>query len=670
VQSLKRVVHAFFYPTIWLADRLSILQKFLLFLGMNLSILGYLSLAYITELENKVQQKQERIEALALKQKLFTLMISLQKSRSILNKHVRADRGFQHKVQVLHHKNPSYIKDLDLRFEQVWIDKRVRHQWKNIHAFVSDPSSTIEQKKPRTVFHSYTDHIAQVIQVMDTLDSSSYVFPDKKAKNAYYSGQLLYAILPKLMETQAQTRDLGTRILNDKTIREDDRQSLIILRHKLLLQERSFQEYIGYYTSISNDTSHQNTHRFDQGMQLLERLLSNHESTISNTYYFNTFTDMIKQYALLHTQLNTDLYEDLALLKKVQEQDLILTKLGIWTFLFFFFYWLVGLLISAQSFSRAFLKITQKINNADFHSRLNVPHHNEYGKMAQLLNHMIDNLDQNAKMIDKYIDISETDLKGTITYVSSSFMRHCGYSKEELIGNNHNILRHPQTPDETYSAMWSSLSKGETWEGELRNRRKDGSDFWTQMIIAPKYDETLTHKGYISIRRDISDLKHIEELSITDYLTQIYNRKYFNEKLKESISLNHRYQTPFSLLMFDIDFFKKINDKYGHLAGDECLVRLCKVVNEHLRENDTLARWGGEEFMILLAHTKKDEAVNIAQKLRALVERHIFDEIGKVTISFGVSSFLREDTFDTVLERCDKALYKAKDEGRNKVVYL
>lgn len=159
----------------------------------------------------------------------------------------------------------------------------------------------------------------------------------------------------------------------------------------------------------------------------------------------------------------------------------------------------------------------------------------------------------------------------------------------------------------------------------------------------------------------------IHTLSVTDALTGIFNRKRFNEVLESEIRRVKRYGGVLSLMMFDIDHFKRVNDSYGHDAGDEVLVTVTSVVKQVVRSTDLLARWGGEEFMVLCPSTGLKETADFAERIRADIEKKQIETVGHVTSSFGVATFGEFDTPETFLKRVDNALYKSKEGGRNRV---
>jgi diguanylate cyclase (GGDEF)-like protein len=160
------------------------------------------------------------------------------------------------------------------------------------------------------------------------------------------------------------------------------------------------------------------------------------------------------------------------------------------------------------------------------------------------------------------------------------------------------------------------------------------------------------------------DLAH---QAATDALTGLYNRLRFNERLEEELARSRRTGAPFSLIIYDIDHFKEINDLYGHPVGDRVLVGLSRTVAANVRQTDLLARWGGEEFVILLPDTDAPAAAETAEKLRLLIAHTIFDQIGTITSSFGVAQHNAADSAESLLSRVDNALYRAKLNGRNRV---
>lgn len=166
----------------------------------------------------------------------------------------------------------------------------------------------------------------------------------------------------------------------------------------------------------------------------------------------------------------------------------------------------------------------------------------------------------------------------------------------------------------------------------------------------------------------------LEQLATTDALTQLANRKQIMKRLFKHFEYYQRYTAEFSILMIDIDHFKKINDTYGHLTGDAVLMQVAKIFQETLRNVDIAGRYGGEEFLVILAETSGEQAMRTAERIRQAVENHTFSFATssiKATISIGVARILEnEKDENSLVSRADQALYQAKAKGRNRVVYI
>jgi diguanylate cyclase (GGDEF)-like protein len=180
-------------------------------------------------------------------------------------------------------------------------------------------------------------------------------------------------------------------------------------------------------------------------------------------------------------------------------------------------------------------------------------------------------------------------------------------------------------------------------------------------------DNTGRIYGYMAVRQDITDRKRIEEISITDRLTGIYNRVRLDEVLKNEHERFKRYGDSFSVILFDIDHFKYINDTHGHLVGDKALKEIAQLTRRMVRATDVPGRWGGEEFLIVSPHSDQEGAKQLAEKLRLAIAEHDFGRAARITASFGVATVDAQTTPDSLLKAVDDALYHAKENGRNRV---
>ena len=165
-----------------------------------------------------------------------------------------------------------------------------------------------------------------------------------------------------------------------------------------------------------------------------------------------------------------------------------------------------------------------------------------------------------------------------------------------------------------------------------------------------------------------TDITKLNELATQDMLTGLSNRFQFDKVLEHSINIAIRYERPLSMLLIDIDHFKEVNDRYGHLAGDEVLKTLAKIMTENVRKSDVVARWGGEEIAILLPDSDLSSAVKLGEILRQKIEAYDFGSVGSVTCSMGAVEWQAGETTDALFHRADEKLYTAKERGRNRIV--
>jgi len=218
------------------------------------------------------------------------------------------------------------------------------------------------------------------------------------------------------------------------------------------------------------------------------------------------------------------------------------------------------------------------------------------------------------------------------------------------------ITKKVLTPISRLSNVIVAFQKGEKEIGKIRHYNDEIGLMIKQFFIMKKKSD--------------DDHEVIKKLSLLDPLTEIFNRRAFFELAGKLLNLSRRKKEPLSLLMLDIDFFKKINDSYGHIVGDELIKHIVGRIKTEVRDSDILARYGGEEFIVLLPNTDIDGAMGVAQKIRLSVEEHQYvhkKEKFNITISVGISGFREGDGIKELIHRSDEALYSAKKQGRNRV---
>ncbi len=345
--------------------------------------------------------------------------------------------------------------------------------------------------------------------------------------------------------------------------------------------------------------------------------------------------------------------------------------------------------------------VVKSIANGNLRAKANVEANDEIGSLANAFNDMTKNLNTlivdleaevgshklTAEHLNKLsqaieqspVSVMITDLDGNIEYVNPQLCKITGYSEEELIGENPRILKSGHTSDQQFKNMWNAITGGQTWTGELYNKKKNGDLFWENVTISPvKNDENkCTH--YMAIKEDISMRKDYEDRLLYqasyDKLTDLPNRTLAYDRIQQAIANAIREQNKIALLYMDFDHFKNINDTLGHTAGDEFLRAMAVRLKGCVRDFDTVARLGGDEFLIMLLEIEEDQSEAFEEVIKHRTEELlrlvsapclIQDMEFSVTASVGIAIFPQDgDDPHALLRNADTAMYRGKRKGRN-----
>lgn len=281
------------------------------------------------------------------------------------------------------------------------------------------------------------------------------------------------------------------------------------------------------------------------------------------------------------------------------------------------------------------------------------------------------------KVLDSQENIIFVSNGNTLEVVNKKFLSFFSVSSIDDFKNKYNCL------DELFfkeaGLFTADKSENTNWIEQIKNlseinrivKLSDKQNNLKTFIVNVDLYENDQNKFVVSLT-DITEIRKksalLEYQASHDPLTGLLNRAAFNRIYTTEIKREVRYNHSVSLILFDIDDFKMINDTYGHNTGDEVLKQLSEVAQNSVREHDTITRWGGEEFIVLLPETDIDGGIQVAEKLRTEIEKIDIKEIPKITASFGVVELLYDDTNDSFIKRADDALYEAKKSGKNKVV--
>jgi diguanylate cyclase (GGDEF)-like protein/PAS domain S-box-containing protein len=292
------------------------------------------------------------------------------------------------------------------------------------------------------------------------------------------------------------------------------------------------------------------------------------------------------------------------------------------------------------------------------------------------------------------VTISDANLPDNpLIFVNHAFEKMTGYSREEAINRNCRYLQGAQKNQRNIEVVRDAIKNAEYCLVTLKNYRKDGSMFWNELSISPVFDLDGKVTHFIGIQKDVTarveletrltkerkslqeSKAKLENLVIHDSLTGIYNRRHFETQFKESWQHLVETQGSLTLMMVDVDYFKRYNDTYGHVAGDDVLKKVASALTASMkRVTDFTARYGGEEFIIVATDITRQQAINygktICANLRSLNIPHETSSYGFLTVSCGVAHInpLSTSSPGLLLQQADTALYNAKANGRNQAV--
>jgi diguanylate cyclase (GGDEF)-like protein/PAS domain S-box-containing protein len=281
----------------------------------------------------------------------------------------------------------------------------------------------------------------------------------------------------------------------------------------------------------------------------------------------------------------------------------------------------------------------------------------------------VDILKQRQKAFDYLFDaVVVTNLQGIIIDWNKGSQALYGYSKEQAIGQPVNMLHVPEDTVDITAEVISTVEKMGKWSGEIRMLHQDGHIGWIESMCVPLYDDKGQMLGALGINRDITERKNetarLEHLAHYDQLTNVPNRYLLLDRLTHLITQSQRNEHRFALLFIDIDKFKLINDTKGHLFGDQVLIELASRLKSSIRNSDTLARFGGDEFIILLENIadKKDASTMTETIMQTLKNEFIVDgERIEIFCSIGIAMFPDDGTTtDRLITTADRAMYETK----------
>jgi len=697
-----RRVSAVFRPAVRLMEQLQYRQKLLLVGFMFVCAAGVLLFALIGQFTAERARLIREHDGNALIAQVSRTVRLIQQHRgmsaavvggnlefvsALAQKDLEADAAIRQLFSTLAGAEPLQSKLTDL--EKAW-------------------SAILDQGRGWSVSQNFAQHnqlIGRLLDLQIHLADNHGMFLDGEV-NTRYLVDITVTRLPALLENLGKIRAYGTGILADRQISQERRFELLYLiadfqssMHVMQAQLLRIRE-----SSPAHDAQLQHAGEVIQQAaadftQVATDQTLNALFSMTPEAFFATLTQSIDTiYAELFGTFHASFDQLLHERQKRQQREMVVTIALTGAFLLVIMYLAIGIYVSVLGNIRGLTTAMRKFAAGDFGQRVQLDTRDEMqwigsqfnemaGKIAMLLSErqkaltdlvaINDQLAMAARVFHESREgIALTDARGVIQKVNPAFCSITGYTEVEVIGQPHSILRSNRQSDDFFRDMWCNLALTGTWRGEIWNQRKGGEEYAEMLSISALRDEIGAVNQYVGIFSDITEVKlyqeKLERQAHYDELTGLPNRSLLADRLAQAVASARRNATTVAVVALDLDGFKAINDTYGHDAGDKVLNETGKRLMGALRNADTVARIGGDEFVMVLADvSSNDDCVRTLSRVLDKICRPIAfgqNQFGSVTGSIGYTLFPDDDVQpDGLLRHADMAMYSSKEAGKNRV---
>ncbi|MES0371623.1 MAG: diguanylate cyclase [Mariprofundaceae bacterium] len=671
-----------------LMQRLNYSQKILLIAIILMVPFIYASRFMAIEVYNNINKTELEKVGLEYISSLSGFLELLAQHRGITNAYLSGDRSFEQTIILKRVEMDRRAKlsnavvqkfRKEIGFEKEW--QIILQTW----AALRDNSMLISSSES---WDRHTKLIARIIELNRKAYFKSNLFLDNEDASRHLI-EVTFDHLPLKIEFIGQMRGKGSGFIIDRKISKQEGLVLTTYIANIKTHQEAIVDHVNYSLSSEKTTEVAfNKPLIEENLltvsylNLVKNLLVNPSINITPADYFDLGTQSISaNYELMKSIIS---HLDSNLQRRTQEQRAyayFLTMLsllsGIVTiYLVFSFYQ------SIRQTAHKLSRVAEYLSEGSADPDMIIENQDELGEIVNTFNTLAIELIEKNSLISSIMENSQEgivtiDSVGTIVSVNLAMEGLFGISSSDMIGKNIMMIVPERHRHAHLQGMERYLEDGKSSEMmgrplKMEGLHADGREFPVELTITEIRWKEKVH--FFGILRDITERIRSEEklkhLATTDELTGTLNRRSIYMNAKQGLAQAKRHDRFLCLLMIDIDHFKQINDTYGHHAGDEALKAIVGICQSTIRDADLLGRWGGEEFVILLPDTELKPAQLLAERLRLAVEESGVILTGKktpLTISIGVAQFDRKEDFDSLIQRADKALYVAKDSGRNRV---
>jgi diguanylate cyclase (GGDEF)-like protein/PAS domain S-box-containing protein len=701
MQMQSGLVKRFFHPAIWWMDRLGYRAKFFVLGIVFCAAAGLLGNALIGHLtEHIALLKKERVGNQLTRQISEVILHAQQhrgRSASVISGNLDMREALGKKAVEVDVALQVLQKNLPQDLQEKPEFKRITAYWADIHG--QGLGWSVEKS-----FETHSEFIEFLLNFMVTTADAFNMVLDGDL-STYYLIDLSVGRIPAMLERMGKIRAYGSGVIRTGTLSVDQRFELLYLVAELrALQDQAATHLLHTQTvSLAQAarlavTSEVLKKEGDLVASLAEEHLLRGKVTISQEDYFTLTTKSIDSvydelFGVVHPYIDSLLQERAARAEARLHQTLLISGL----LMLLLLYLATGGYFAMRRAMGQLLDATRAFTQGQLHRRAQLHTRDELALVGQGFNEMASSLeklyaDQAASHAELKLrseglilagkvfqeaheGISVTNPQGVIEDVNPMFCRMTGYSREELVGKTHYMLRSGRHNPLFYTEMWRQLGETGNWQGEIWNRSKEGLEYAQQLTITMLHDENGEVNHYVGLSSDITESKrqyeHMERLAHHDALTGLPNRALLSDRIVQALAKARRKGEIVAVVGLDLDGFKAVNDTFGHDAGDRLLIEISRRLVRSLRIEDTAARLGGDEFVLLLTGVSslEDSERTLQRILTAICEPVQIDaeRTAQVSGSLGYTLFPEDDAdADTLLRHADVAMYAAKQSGKNR----
>jgi len=689
-------------PAEWLMGRLDYRQKFLLMGLMFLCACTVLLHALFSGLSHTQAHLQSELQGNTLVPEVSRAVRLVQQHRGVS---AEVAGGRTSMEPLLTHKD----QEADAALRQLFLSLAVMPQiLPEVTRIQADWQRILAVGRSWGVEENFTQHnrlIEAMLRLQIRIADSSGLILDTEV-NTHYLVDITVTHLPELLERLGKIRAYGTGILADRKVSEERKYELLYLIADFQSALQTMQQQLLRVREYS-PAYDQRLLRSGEAIQLaagnLKQLAT--EQTLNRVFsmtpeaFFQTLTTSIdviygELFDTFHATFSQLIQERL---ERVQRQ-VVATLLVAGLLLALFLYLATGAYRAVMGSIRSLVASLGHFAQGDFAQRVNLHTRDEMREIGDKFNDMAaeisglittrqealaDLVRMNGQLAmaarvfhESHEGISISDVHGIIQSVNPAFCFITGYSEAEVVGQSHRILQSGRQSKAFYADLWHTLLQQGTWQGEIWNRRKDGTEYAEMLTISALRDEQGNVNQYVALFSDITEVKtyrdHLERQAHYDELTGLPNRVLLSDRLQHTVAGARRNNSLMALAALDLDGFKSVNDTHGHEAGDRVLVETGKRIQATLRSNDTVARVGGDEFVLILTEVTSDaDCIRTLERVLGHISKAVSLGTGKygtVTGSIGYTLFPEDDApLDGLLRHADMAMYASKQAGKNQV---